>query len=227
MSTKTRNEKLRTGANQRFLWNCFVKSTKSWRRVFKFSCVPSTRRPCHEKLSFFGAPPRSYEKESCQALSSLVLHCAEVLSCRRWSALRRKFRVEVASISSETSAAQVEDERKTIETGGNMEEERKAICGADEEREEALVALIAACVSHLEECEALKRLTALYLGGSLVNRDGEESDSDGNPRRKRSRIVSVRPDYSSSVWGKMLEDSSLADPTSQSAKLFRRRFRVP
>ena len=107
-----------------------------------------------------------------------------------------------------------------------MEEERKAICGADEELEEALVALIAACVSHLEECEALKRLTALYLGGSLVNRDGEESDSDGNPRRKRSRIVSVRPDYSSSVWGKMLEDSSLADPT-QSAKLFRRRLRVP
>jgi len=48
---------------------------------------------------------------------------------------------------------------------------------------------------------------------------------DDEQEEKRRRLAT--PDYSKSVWGKMLLDPALDDPTSIVAITFRRRFRVP
>ena len=52
-----------------------------------------------------------------------------------------------------------------------------------------------------------------------------EEGWDGEQSEKRRRQPT--PDYSTSVWGKMLLDPALDGPTSIVAITFRRRFRVP
>ena len=45
--------------------------------------------------------------------------------------------------------------------------------------------------------------------------------------RKRSRRVLERPNYSESVWGRMLRDPNVKIERSSVSRKFRRRFRVP
>ena len=48
-----------------------------------------------------------------------------------------------------------------------------------------------------------------------------------SPPTKRSRQTTEKPDYWTSVWGKMLTNPDIEDPTSFVARKFRRRFRIP
>lgn len=74
---------------------------------------------------------------------------------------------------------------------------------------------------------------AILLADSSDDEIDEDNDSDDHggdeaePKRKRQRTVSPRPDYSESEWGKLLKSDSLNDPISGDAKLFRKQFRVP
>lgn len=57
----------------------------------------------------------------------------------------------------------------------------------------------------------------------------EEELPEKKPRKRETipRCMQPVPDYSQSVWAKMLKDPSIKEPTSKTAKKFRRRFRVP
>jgi hypothetical protein len=46
---------------------------------------------------------------------------------------------------------------------------------------------------------------------------------------KRRRVSETRNlvDYTTTKWGQLLRDPTLSDPSSQKAKLFRRKFRMP
>lgn len=58
--------------------------------------------------------------------------------------------------------------------------------------------------------------------------EDEDEGSEGEVRgRKIPRTVYARPPYEDSAWAIMLRSLEVADPTSEEAKLFRCRFRVP
>ena len=54
----------------------------------------------------------------------------------------------------------------------------------------------------------------------------EDNGEDGPPG-KRSRRVKERVDWKTSAWWRQLQDADLLDHTSNAAKVFRSRFRVP
>ena len=59
----------------------------------------------------------------------------------------------------------------------------------------------------------------------LQNRDLHYEDD--NPKPKRRRRASSRPNYWDSVWGRMIRHQDITDPNSFVGKKFRRRFRIP
>jgi hypothetical protein len=57
---------------------------------------------------------------------------------------------------------------------------------------------------------------------------GERSHPDAkNVKRRRVSETRNLVDYTTTKWGQLLRDPTLSDPSSQKAKLFRRRFRMP
>ncbi|CAN0311480.1 unnamed protein product [Pylaiella littoralis] len=55
----------------------------------------------------------------------------------------------------------------------------------------------------------------------------EEDDDDDVPRAKRTRCIKERKNWKQSAWWTQLQEEDLAVPTSDAAKVFRERFRVP
>ena len=58
-----------------------------------------------------------------------------------------------------------------------------------------------------------------------IVRDLEDEEALNTPKRKRQRLKRIP--LSESIWGRMLNDPSIADENSFTSKKFRRRFRVP
>ena len=72
----------------------------------------------------------------------------------------------------------------------------------------------------------------LVLDQKIENFIQDEDALLDRVRGKRSRpgaagANGIRPDYTNSTWGRMLQDHRISDPSSKQGKLFRRRFRLP
>ena len=65
------------------------------------------------------------------------------------------------------------------------------------------------------------------IGVFCVDHIAEIFPTDESILRKRKRRRNSRVDYWSTPWGLMLQDRRITDETSELAKLFRLRFRVP
>ena len=63
--------------------------------------------------------------------------------------------------------------------------------------------------------------------GAFDDDENTENEDDVAPGEKRSRRVRERKDWRTSGWWIQLQDTDLVDYTTDAAKVFRGRFRVP
>jgi hypothetical protein len=67
----------------------------------------------------------------------------------------------------------------------------------------------------------------LVLYNDIIIPDSLADNEPELPREIRTRNRRPRVDYWDSCWGRMLLDPDITDPSTRSAKQFRRRFRTP
>ena len=76
-----------------------------------------------------------------------------------------------------------------------------------------------------------KILTTRYLetltATEWIDLIGDDDLIASRMKKRRSSETWNLVDYTTTKWGTLLRDPTLADPTSPKAKLFRRRFRMP
>lgn len=90
------------------------------------------------------------------------------------------------------SAAHRQDNRNTVQTAHSMEKVKHVELSDEEETEEALLMVLAPCVGQFNEYR-MQQLAPLNVTRSLLGGERQESESDENPNKKRTRVVRARP----------------------------------
>ena len=87
--------------------------------------------------------------------------------------------------------------------------------------------VLAVAVSALHQVQESKAALLVQWPTFDDATDWSTDDDDDAPRVKRSRRVKERKDWRTSAWWIQLQDADLLDYTTEAAKVFRGRFRVP
>ena len=109
-------------------------------------------------------------------------------------------------------------------TDGDDALDRELLEAADQAL--SLAALLYAAEEEKSRIRRTMAQWAVVLGGLCDDEDAENED-DPAPVPKRSRRVRERNNWRSSAWWIQLQDPDLQDYTTNAAKVFRGRFRVP
>lgn len=137
----------------------------------------------------------------------------------------RRDTISIETSLSKTSSSETSSSQTSSSYAGSSETSSNDTSSSDTSSDDSGFILMAWEVMRIAIEEAQQRDKATVAVAHLACHN-DEDDKD-RPQPKRPRIVQPRPDYTSSGWANLLRDPTLMDHSSETAKMFIRRFRVP